>query len=96
MRIKVKNGGGLFLKSTTLRPGGPAAPPGSEKIVGISKTPGIGEKIRGGAIRFFSNVREKYYTSGGGFKMFCNVRETSHDSPGDAFGVSGLRNIVDY
>ena len=79
MRIKVKNGGGYFFKSTTLRPGGPAAPPGSEKIVGISKTPGIGEKIRGG-----------------GFKMFCNVRETSHDSPGDAFGVSGLRNIVDY
>ena len=61
--------GGLFLKSTTLRPGGPAAPPGSEKIVGISKTPGIGEKIRG-AIRFFSNVREKYYTSGGALKCF--------------------------
>ena len=65
MRIKVKKRGGLlldivtihiyflFVKSTTLRPGGPAGPPGSGKRVGISKTPGIGGKIRGGAIIFF-------------------------------------------
>ena len=51
MRIKVKKRGGLlldivtihiyflFVKSTTLRPGGPAGPPGSRKIVGISKKP---------------------------------------------------------
>ena len=52
----------LFVKSTTLRPGGPAGPPGSGKRVGISKTPAIGEKIRGDN-DFFSNVREKYYTS---------------------------------
>ena len=39
-------GGGYFLKSTTLRPGGPAGPPGSGKRIGISKTPAIGEKIR--------------------------------------------------
>ena len=55
-------GGGYFLKSTTLRPGGPAGPPGSGKIVGISKRPGIGEKIRGDN-KIFSNVREKYYSS---------------------------------
>ena len=46
--LKQKYAGGYFLKSTTLRPGGPAGPPGSGKIVGISKTPGIGEKIRAG------------------------------------------------
>ena len=28
-----------FVKSTTLRPGGPSGPPGSRKIVGIRKTP---------------------------------------------------------
>ena len=55
-------GGGYFLKSTTLRPGGPAGPPGSEHIVGISKRPGIGEKIRGDN-KIFSNVREKYHSS---------------------------------
>ena len=54
--------GAYFLKSTTLRPGGPAGPPGSGKRIGISKTPAIGEKIRWDN-DFFSNVREKYYTS---------------------------------
>ena len=54
--------GGYFLKSTTLRPGGPAGPPGSGKIVGIIKDRVL-ERKYGGDNKIFSNVREKYYSS---------------------------------